>query len=123
MPTKLHYVYIAGPLTPSGHYSKNGAIDYLYNVSAMVKMGLALAKKGYAPFCPGIDFAYFLVGGAENRLTEAMIKRMSKDWLLKCDCIVLCPGWEKSPGTDVEREMAANMGIPIFHNIEELEAY
>lgn len=113
------FPYVAGPLTPRGTYSKNPAIDYLYSVREMVNVAVELLRAGYSPFCPAIDFLFFMVGGPEERITEPQIKRFSKDWLSKCDCVVLCPGWGRSPGTKAEIKVAEEMGIPVFKSVEE----
>ena len=116
---KFHYVYCAGPLTPRGTFSTNPAIDYLYSVRSMVNVAVELLRAGYAPFCPAIDFLFFMVGGPEERITEPQIKRFSKDWLYQCDCVVLCHGWGKSPGTLEEIKLAEKIGIPVFKSVKE----
>ena len=104
-------------LTPRGVHSKNPAIDYEYNKHIMINVAVAVLKDGHSPFCPALDAPYFLVGGMENRITEAQIKRSSMDFLEVCDCIVLCPGWKKSPGTIKELERADELGIPVFNSL------
>ena len=115
----LRYVYVAGPLTPKGTYSKNPAIDYLYSVREMTQVAVRLVREGYAPFCPAVDFLYFMVGGREERIKEAEIKRYSIDWLEKCDCVVLCHGWQSSEGTKREIKRAEEMGLPVFKSLKE----
>ena len=110
-------VYVAGPLTPRGGYSQNLAINYEYNKHVLISTAVAILKAGYSPFCPALDAPYFLVGGMENRITEAQIKRSSMDFLEVCDCVVLCPGWKKSPGTLKEVERADELGIPVFSSL------
>ena len=58
-----------------------------------------------------------MVGGREERIREQEIKRYSKEWLEKCDCVVLCHGWEKSPGTKDELKKAEELGIPVFKSL------
>ena len=113
----IRYVYCAGPLTPKGTHSTNQAIDYLYSVREMVTVAVKLLRAGYTPFCPAVDFLYFMVGGPEERIKEMEIKRYSKDWLDKCDCIVLCKGWKTSEGTLKEVERADELGIPVFSSL------
>ena len=111
------FVYVAGPLSCGGTYSTNNAIDYLYSVRELTTVSVKLLREGYTPFCPAVDFLYFMVGGREERIKEAEIKRYSKDWLEKCDCVVLCKGWKKSPGTLKEIERADELGIPVFNSL------
>lgn len=110
-------VYCAGPLSPTGDKSANLAINYEYNRHVMIELAVAVLKAGYSPFCPALDAPYFLVGGMDNRITEAQIKRSSMDFLEVCDCVVLCPGWRKSPGTLKEIERADELGIPVFSSL------
>ena len=35
--------------------------------------------------------------------------------LLKCDCIFLLEGWEKSKGAIMEFEIAASLNYPVYH--------
>ena len=35
--------------------------------------------------------------------------------LLKCDCIFLLNGWEKSKGATMELEIAASLQYPVYH--------
>ena len=121
MKKKIKRVYVAGLLTPRGIKSTNPAIEYLINISDMVDEALRVMFAGYTPFCPALDFLYFLK--TKKRITEAMIKRHSKDWLEVCEAIVLTPDWEKSPGTRAEIELANKLGILVFETLEELIEY
>ena len=120
---KIEYVYIAGLLTPRGIKSTNPAIEYLLNVRDLVRVGIELLKEGFAPFCPGIDGLYFLLLREDERITEPMIKRFSKDWLRKCDCILMTKGWEKSTGSVAEKKLAEELGLPVFYSIDEVKQY
>ncbi|MBW1975257.1 MAG: DUF4406 domain-containing protein [Deltaproteobacteria bacterium] len=114
-------VYVAGPLTPRGLWSQNPAIEYLINVRKMVKEAKDLMLAGYDPFIPALDFLLFIVDA--RPLTEAMIKRYSKSWLMACDCMYLTKGWRSSSGTMAEKKLAEELGIPVFHNREEMDEH
>ena len=110
-------VYIAGPLTPHG--PNNHAIEYLGHVAEMLKVARTLIKKGYAPFCPAIDFAYFL--NTEDTPSEREIKDVSLAFLLVSNAVYMLPGWTFSAGCKVEYELARELGIPIVYSMEQLE--
>lgn len=120
---KIEYVYVAGLLTPRGIKSANPAIEYLLNVRDLANVGKKLLMAGFAPFCPGLDFLYFILLDDDERITEPMIKRMSKDWLRRCDAILMTQHWGKSPGSVAEKELAEELGIPVFYSQKEIEEY
>jgi len=119
----IYFVYVAGLLTPRGIKSANPAIEYLLNIRDLARTGLALLKAGFAPFCPALDFLYFILLREDERITEPMIRRFSKDWLRKCDAIFLTAGWEKSRGSVAEKQLADELGLPSFKSIDELKKY
>lgn len=121
--SEIQTAYIAGLLTPQGIWSSNYAIDYLANVRNMVRAGIEVLKLGIDPFIPALDFVMFLCLRNSERITEPQIKRFSKTWLSKCDCVVLTKGWKKSRGTLKEIEFAKQLGIPVFKNIQKLKEY
>jgi hypothetical protein len=119
MSKKIKRVYVAGLLTPRGYWSTNQAIDYLINVREMSRWGLEAFQAGFDPFVPAFDFMFWFVAEGQP-ITEAMIKRYSKNWLAVCDAVMLTPGWQKSSGTLAEIKYAKTLGIPVFDSLEEL---
>ena len=113
-------VYIAGPLTPAGLWDPHPAIDYIFNIRSMLRVGIEVYFAGFTPFLPCLDFFIFLLLREGEKITEDMIKRYSRDWMETCDAVVLCPGWRKSKGTDIELRLAGDRGIPVFESVEEL---
>ena len=123
MNKKIEYVYIAGPITPKGVKSTNPAIEYDLNIRDLGRVGIDLLMAGFAPFNPALDFLYFILLRDGERITEPMIKRFSKDWLRRCDAILMTAGWQKSPGSLAEKALAEELGLPVFYSIQEIEAY
>ena len=123
MSKKIKRVYIAGLLTPRGIWSVNPSIDYLLNLRNMIRDGLNVFLAGFVPFIPALDFGLFLLLREDERITEPMIKRYSKDWLEVCDAVYLGKKWRCSAGTLIEIEFAKERDIPIFESIEELVKY
>ena len=118
--SKIKRVYVAGAITPNGSNSTNGAIDYLFNMRNMIRVGIDVMQAGFTPYIPCWDFIVFLLLRDEERITGPTIKRLSKDWLDVCDAMVLTPGWRKSKGTLAEIERAKETNIPVFESLEEL---
>jgi hypothetical protein len=112
--------YIAGPMTPRGNRrdTQNSAIEYLLNARDLVQAAVALIHKGYAPYCPGLDFQYFLSLRPGETIPEETIKEVSLAWLDVSDIIVLLPGWEASEGCQAEYSRSIELGMPAFYGVE-----
>ena len=123
MRKKIKICYVAGLLTPRGTNSVHPAIDYLLNVRNLIRASLDVFMAGFTPFCPALDFLFFLQLDEGEHITEPMIKRFSKDFLAVSDAIVLTPGWKKSLGTLAEIKYAEELGIPVFKTLEDLIEY
>jgi len=122
MKKKIETVYIAGPLTPTGFFSKHPIVDYLEAMSQLIDYSLDVFFAGYDPFCPALDFMFFLKKKPGKFITEAMIKRYSKTWLKRSDALMLTPGWQTSSGTIAELKVCIECNIPVFENLEKLNA-
>lgn len=117
----IERVYVAGPLTPRGMRSdtKNAAVEYLYNVRDMVRIGEQLVDNGYCPYIPGLDFPLFMFGD----INEDKMYRNSMAWLEVSDAVLLLPYYENSTGVIKEIERARELGIPIFGSVSQLNEY
>jgi len=104
-------IYIAGPLTAD-------TLDYLANVRHMAQVASACIRRGWAPFCPGIDFVYFLVGPFIP--SGPQIKAVSMEWLRRSDAMVMIGAWRKSRGCRAELRVAKKMKIPIYYGWAEV---
>jgi hypothetical protein len=118
---KIETVYVAGPLTPKGYFSKHPAVDYLEAMSQLINYSLDVFFAGYDPFCPALDFMFFLKKKPGKFITEAMIKRYSKSWLKRSDALILTPGWQTSSGTIAELKVCVEEDIPVFRDLKDLE--
>jgi hypothetical protein len=49
--------------------------------------------------------------------------RIDLEWLQLCDCVLLCAGWEKSRGCNLEYTRALMLKKPVFYNIDDLKYY
>lgn len=114
-------VYIAGAITSTGE--GHPTIGFLTNIRNGIRATVEVLLKGYAPFCPFIDYQYwFLLRDGEKIPVEAIFK-VSCSFLEVCNAVLVVPGWENSYGTKNEIELAGSLSIPVFYSLEELEAY
>ena len=99
-------VYIAGALN-------SDAVGYIKNMNNTIVHGLKIKKLGFAVYVPGLDFLMGLVDGNFN---YSDYFDNSQPFMVKCDYVFVCPGWENSKGTAKEIELATNRGIPVVYN-------
>ena len=117
----IETVYVAGAITP--YPNENPVLGFLSNIRRGQRMAKDLLLKGYSPFCPFLDFMYFLHLREGENITEKQIKGLSMVWLEKCDAVLVLPRYRKSFGTKAEIERAKELGIPVFYSVEDLEDY
>jgi hypothetical protein len=115
-------IYIAGPMTPRGTRldTDNPAIEYLLNVRDLLHAAIAVIRKGWAPYCPGLDLQYFLSLPFGAVIPEAEIKSISMSFLEISDAILLLPRWESSGGTQKEYRRAVELTMPLYFSIDEV---
>jgi len=106
-------------MTPRGNRldTHNAAIEYLLNIRDMVQVAIGLIAKGYAPYCPALDYQYFLSLTYGETITEDAIKSISMAFLEVSDIIVLLPGWQASEGCQAEYSRAVEIGMPSFYGV------
>lgn len=117
----IQRIYVAGAITP--YPSEHPVIGFLQNITRGQRMSKDLLLKGYTPFCPFLDFMYFMQLREGENITENQIKKLSMDWLEVCDAILVLPRYRKSEGTKAEIARAKELNIPIFYSVEDLEDY
>ena len=114
-------VYVAGAIHP--YPSENPVLGFLSNIRRGQRMAKDLLLQGYSPFCPFLDFMYFLHLRDGENITVKQIKDLSMVWLEKCDAVLVLPRYRKSEGTKAEIARAKELSIPVFYSVEDLEDY
>lgn len=99
-------VYVAGPLSKP---------DPVQNTHNAITFGQLLLERGYCPFVPHTTLAWHLV--CPNDYEVWM--EWDFEWLKTCDALLRLHG--ESPGADREVALANSLGIPVFHQMSELE--
>lgn len=99
-------VYLAGPFTA------NTIEGIQHNIQIAKSVALALWKMGYIVMCPHTN-----AGGTDwldSDLPESRIMFGDIVLMLRCDMVVLLPGWENSKGTQKELVFAHGAGMPVL---------
>jgi hypothetical protein len=117
---KRKRVYVAGAYTPTDQ-EKHPIIETFMNMNVGIRAATKIMLMKHVPFCPWIDFHFFLALEKGQEITMEDIYEYSIGWLEVSDCMWVLPGWENSYGTKKEIEVAEKLGIPIFYTFEELE--
>jgi hypothetical protein len=96
-------VYLCGPITGLPDNNKPAFLDAQRKLVAI----------GFTVFNPH-NLCEDIVAnhhGTSEELWQACMKR-DIPWMLKCDLVILLPGWSVSRGASIERALAQQVGIP-----------
>lgn len=107
-------VYVAGK------YDDNNIISALENMRLGMKVSTELLLKGYAPFCPWLDYHFVLMCPDGKHIEKSVYHKYSVQWLEVSDCVLALPNWENSGGAKREIARAKELGIPVYYSIPEL---
>lgn len=103
-------VYLAGP------YSTDTVIGMLRNIREGISAATILLRRGYAVYCPWLDFQF----GLQAPIGLKEYQDNSIEWLKVSDVLFLLPRWEQSKGAQRERSIAMSRGIPVVYGYAEL---
>jgi hypothetical protein len=108
----MRRVFVAGLYSNTDQKSK--LIGCLDNMRKGIQTCARLIALGYAPFCPWLDFLYFLVG--DYNISESLIKEYTMEYLRVCEVMYVISN-RKGSGVNVEIEVAKLIGIPIVYSV------
>jgi hypothetical protein len=103
--------YVAGKLN-------DVAPNYIKHMHQMIKEARKIRKMGISVYVPCVDFLEGLVCGD---FSYDDYFSNSQPFLLSCDIMYVCPGWETSTGTKREIETALKNNIPVFYDLVRLQ--
>lgn len=103
----MKHVYVAGPYTADDHEGVE------LNVERAIDTGNRLLDAGLWPYVPHLSHYQHL---RQPRHYETWME-LDFAWLRKCDALLRLAG--KSSGADREVKLAGEIGIPVFHSVEE----
>jgi hypothetical protein len=106
--TALPVVYVIGPLRSSS------PAQVAANVMTAQAACVALAKLGYAPYCPHSNLGHGL-----GQIDESDASAINDTFLRLSAAVLLLPGWGNSEGSRDEVEKARRLGLLRFRSIQE----
>lgn len=111
-------VYIAGALSSKEDTDRSPSrvvIDYIQNIHKMCCAASYVRAAGMYPFVPGLDF---LLGVVIGDWEEWDYRDIGIAFMEVCDVIlVISNSW----GVQEELKIADKLGIPVVHNMKELQ--
>ncbi len=121
--TQKPRAYIAGPISKG---------DLAHNINQATDAFVALAKAGYAPFCPHWSCysgraewtrgeVRSTAGATPNELTHDDWYGIDLSWVAVSNVVLRLPG--ESTGADLEVACATEHGIPVFYSLDTLLAW
>ena len=93
------------------------------NMRAGMKASVEVLLSGNVPFCPWLDYQFWLVLPDGEEIPIEAIKAYSMEWLRVSEAILLLPGWEMSPGSCAELAEAKRLGLEVFDGMEQFRAF
>ena len=107
-------VYIAGAM------SADNILEMLQNIHDGIKLGSECLKRGFAPFVPHLDIFFKIQNGVNFDIPIQFYYDYTMEWLKASDCVLVCPNYINSKGTQAEIKQAGELGIPVYFNITDL---
>ena len=115
-------VYVAGPYSRKADGTTANIIEALMNMRVGMKASVEVLLNGHVPFCPFLDYQFWLVLPDDAEIPMEAIKAYSMEWLRVSEAIVMLPGWENSGGCKAELAEAQRLGLRVYWTMEELRA-
>ena len=103
----MKLVYIAGP------YRADSEWEVKMNIDKAEAVALKYWQAGYAVFCPHKNCAFMGGSCPDETWLEGGLTILKR-----CDAIVMMNGWGNSPGACRELELAQELNIPFFFDID-----
>lgn len=113
-------VFIAGLYSKKPSGEPADTTDMLANIRKGILTATALLSYGYAPYCPWLDYQYFLM---DPYLTVPTVHEVDLAFLRVCNAVLLKDPLEDIPeNSQVHNELnlAELLEIPIFYHLEDL---
>jgi hypothetical protein len=104
----MKYVYVAGPYTAP---TPEGVVE---NVERAVAHATHLLRAGLYPYVPHLSHYW----EAQHPHHYEVWMTLDFGWVARCDALLRLDG--ESRGADREVDLARQLGLPVFHSVEEV---
>lgn len=104
---RMMLLYLSGRYNAETH---NGISE---NIVVARKIAVNLWEQGFSVLCPHMNTCHFEVD--TQRVTHDDWLRGDLEMLIRCDAIIMLPGWEESKGANIELGIAAKYEIPTYY--------
>lgn len=108
----LRVIYIAGP------FRGKNAWEIENNIRRAEEVAFKVWEAGFVAVCPHANTRYF-----NGALPDTVWLPGYIDLLLRCDAVVMVPGFARSSGAMKELQTAVDNNIPVFMNVQGLIIY
>ena len=105
-------IYIAGPIRNPDN------IQFLDNLRQGIRVSTELIMKGFAPFCPFLDFMYLFQLREGEQISVKDLHSYSIAFLPGSAAVLVLSTVGKGRGVSLELEEAVKLRIPVFYNKE-----
>jgi nucleoside 2-deoxyribosyltransferase len=113
-------IYIAGPYRATNPDGSPDMFRVQWNVMEAMTQALEVWRRGAIALCPHANTMFFT--GAES-LPDAVWLEGDLELLRRCDAVLTTPRWRFSEGAKAEVRFAVENGIPVFHDLLQLEEW
>jgi hypothetical protein len=108
----MKVVYVAGPFRASTAWGIE------QNVRAAEVVALEVWRAGAVALCPHANSRHYHGAAADELFIEGTL-----ELLRRCDAVLLIKGWKESEGSRGEKREADRLGLPVFFDVREVEAW
>ena len=102
-------VYIAGPFRGLNHW------EIWQNINRAAELALGVWKLGAVAICPHLNTFCFQGAVPDEVWLDGDLEILSR-----CDAVLMTPDWKRSAGATAEHEHALQLGMPVYHSLQEL---
>lgn len=101
------------PLYIAGKYSDSSLDNVIENVRIARRYSMAFTELGFNVFSPHLNYLLFSLEKFERHYPSwEDVMANCIGFLRKCDAIFMIPGWESSPGSNIEYNLSMKLNIP-----------